>query len=156
MTPAIRLLQHHGIPHRIHSYVHDADHSSYGLEAAEKLGLAPACVFKTLLVVSPAGETNVALVPVSAQLDLKKLAQACEVKKLTMADPRLAERLTGYLVGGISPLGQKRLLPTVLDSSARALPGLFVSGGKRGLEIEMEPDALLQILNARYADIARY
>ena len=156
MTPAVILLQRHAVAHRLHSYEHDPAHHSYGLEAADKLGVEVGRVFKTLLVAGANGGPMVALVPVSASLDLKKLAQVSNTKKLAMADPALAERLTGYPVGGISPLGQKRILPTVIDSSSEGFGTVFVSGGRRGLEIEIAPDALVSLLGASCGDIARY
>jgi Cys-tRNA(Pro)/Cys-tRNA(Cys) deacylase len=156
MTPAVVLIQRRKVAHRIHSYDHDPAHEGYGLEAADKLRVPVERVFKTLLTIDGAGGCVVALVPVSGSLDMKKLAQAHGVKKLGMADPKSAERLTGYQVGGISPLGQKRLLPTVVDSSSRHFQTIFVSGGRRGLEIELAPDDLLSLLKGRYGDIARY
>lgn len=157
MTPAVKLLQRQKIPHQTHSYEHDPGSAGYGLEAAEKLALPPERVFKTLLVSDgSATGLRVALVPVHGSLDLKKLAQACRVKKLAMAEPRVAERLTGYQVGGISPLGQKRLFPTVIDSSSTGFPTIYVSGGRRGLEIELAPDDLSGLLKAQYADIVRF
>lgn len=156
MTPAVKLLQRHKISHRTLTYPHDPAVTGYGLEAAEKLGLAPAQVFKTLLVADGDNALTVALVPVSGSLDMKKLAQVRRAKKLAMADARVAERLTGYQLGGISPLGQKRLFPTVIDGSSRAFETIYVSGGRRGLEIELAPDLLLALLKATYADIVRY
>lgn len=156
MTPAIVLLERQKVPHRTLGYHHDPAHASYGLEAADKLGLPPGRVFKTLLAADSTGAITVALVPVSASLDMKKLARVRASKKLAMADPKAAERMTGYQVGGISPLGQKRLFPTVIDSSSRNFDVIYVSGGKRGLEIELAPDALLQVLRGQYGDIARF
>ena len=157
MTPAVRLLQQKRIAHVLHEYAHDPRSESYGLEAAEALGVEPARVFKTLLV-SMNGDPRklaVGVVPVNAQLDLKAMAAAAGVKKVAMADPAQAEKITGYVVGGISPLGQKRLLPTVLDATAQHYPTVYVSGGRRGLDIELAPGDLLGLVRAAYAGIAR-
>ena len=137
-----------------HTYAHDPKHESYGLEAAEALGLDPAAVFKTL-VADVDGKLTVAIVPVEHQLDLKALARAVDGKKAQMADVKHAERTTGYVAGGISPLGQKKRLPTVLDDSALALATIHVSGGRRGLEIELAPADLLALTNGVTAPIAR-
>ena len=152
MTPATKLLKAKKIQFSIHEYKHDANAKSFGLEAAEKLGLDVAEVFKTLLV---SGDKNffVAILPVHHQLNLKKVATAFSCKKLQMADPKDAERLTGYLVGGISPIGQRKKLKTVIDQSAQKLACMYVSGGKRGLDIGLSPADLAQVLNASFADI---
>jgi Cys-tRNA(Pro)/Cys-tRNA(Cys) deacylase len=155
MTPAIDLLKKLGAEHRVHSYSHDPKAPSYGLEAAEKLGLDPARVFKTLLAASEKGELLVAVVPVAASLDLKALAQAAAVKKTEMADPQAAQRSTGYLLGGISPLGQKKRLRTFIDLSAQAQPTIFVSAGRRGLEVELGPEVLAATTPAVFVDIGR-
>jgi Cys-tRNA(Pro)/Cys-tRNA(Cys) deacylase len=137
-----------------HTYAHDPKHESYGLEAAEALGLDPAAVFKTL-VADVDGKLTVAIVPVEHQLDLKALARAVDGKKAQMADVKHAERTTGYVAGGISPLGQKKRLPTVLDATALELPTIHVSGGRRGLEIELSPADLLRLTDGVAAPIAR-
>ncbi|QUE77138.1 Cys-tRNA(Pro) deacylase [Stutzerimonas stutzeri] len=155
MTPAIDLLKKAKAEHRIHSYEHDPKSASYGLEAAEKLGLEPARVFKTLLACSEKNELLVAVVPVTGSLDLKALAHAAKVKKADMADPAAAQRATGYLVGGISPLGQKKRLRTFIDSSAQALPSIFVSAGRRGLEVELAPEVLAEHTAGSFASIGR-
>jgi Cys-tRNA(Pro)/Cys-tRNA(Cys) deacylase len=155
MTPAIDLLKKLGAEHRVHSYSHDPKAPSYGLEAAEKLGLDPARVFKTLLAASEKGELLVAVVPVAASLDLKALAQAAAVKKTEMADPQAAQRSTGYLLGGISPLGQKKRLRTFIDLSAQVQPTIFVSAGRRGLEVELGPGVLAATTTAVFVDIGR-
>ncbi|TWI55689.1 Cys-tRNA(Pro)/Cys-tRNA(Cys) deacylase [Pseudomonas duriflava] len=156
MTPAINLLKKHKAPHHVLSYTHDPKTASYGLEASEKLGLNPAHVFKTLLAVTEKEELLVAIVPVTGSLDLKALAQAASVKKVDMASPQEAQRATGYLVGGISPLGQKKRLRTFIDNSARQYPVIYVSAGRRGLEVELEADVLASLTGASFADLARY
>ncbi len=153
MTPAINLLKKKKINYQIHSYEHDPRAASYGLEAAEKLALDPARVFKTLLVQTEAKELLVAILPVKNSLNLKQLASAAKVKKLEMADPQLAQRTTGYLLGGISPLGQKKALRTFVDQSAADFATIFVSAGRRGLEIELQADDLLQLTAGVSAEI---
>lgn len=155
MTPAIELLKKRQVPHEVLSYHHDPKAASYGLEAAEKLGLAPATVFKTLLAASEKQELLVAIVPVAGTLDLKALAQAAGVKKLEMAKPDQAQRSTGYLVGGISPLGQKKRLRTFIDASAAELPGIHVSAGRRGLEVALAPADLARLLDAPFVPIGK-
>lgn len=155
MTPAIDLLKKTKADFRVHAYEHDPKTASYGLEAAEKLGLEAARVFKTLLVCSEKNELLVAVVPVIGSLDLKALAQAAKVKKVDMADPAAAQRVTGYLLGGISPLGQKKRLRTFIDSSAQVLSSIYVSAGRRGLEVELTAQVLVEQTNAEFAAIAR-
>ena len=155
MTPAVDLLKKVRAEHRIHSYEHDPKSASYGREAAEKLGLDPARVFKTLLASSEKGELLVAVVPVVGSLDLKALAQAAGVKKVEMADPAAAQRSTGYLLGGISPLGQKKRLRTFIDVTAQPLATIFVSAGRRGLEVELTALALAENTQATFAPIGR-
>ncbi|UUW73765.1 Cys-tRNA(Pro) deacylase [Pseudomonas oryzihabitans] len=155
MTPAIELLKKAQVPHEVLSYHHDPKAASYGLEAAEKLGLAPATVFKTLLAASEKQELLVAIVPVAGSLDLKALAQAAGVKKLEMAKPDQAQRSTGYLVGGISPLGQKKRLRTFIDESAAELPSIHVSAGRRGLEVALAPTDLARLLDAPFVPIGK-
>ena len=154
MTPAINQAKKAGIPFRIHEYEHDPAAESYGLEAAEKLGVEPARVFKTL-VADADGRLVVGIVPVSAQLNLKALAAATATKRAEMADMAAAERATGYVAGGISPLGQKKRLSTILDSSAGAFATIFVSAGRRGLEIELAPADLIKLCTGKMAAIAR-
>lgn len=157
MTPAIKAAEKAKITFTVHEYTHDPDADSYGLEAATALGLAEQRVFKTLLVSLQGGNIPlaVAIVPVNAQLDLKALAGAAGAKKATMADPKLAERVTGYVVGGISPLGQKKRLPTFMDTSASDFVTVFVSAGRRGLEIELAPKDLQSLCDASVANIRR-
>jgi len=155
MTPAIELLKKSQVPHEVLSYQHDPKAASYGLEAAEKLGLVPETVFKTLLAASEKQELLVAIVPVAGTLDLKALAQAAGVKKLEMAKPDQAQRSTGYLVGGISPLGQKKRLRTFIDESAAELPSIHVSAGRRGLEVALAPADLARLLDAPFVPIGK-
>lgn len=155
MTPAIDLLKKAKAEHRVHSYPHDPKAPSYGLEAAEKLGLEPQRVFKTLLAVTDKGELLVAVVPVAGSLDLKALASAAGAKKADMADPAAAQRATGYLVGGISPLGQKKRLRTFIDESARQYASIHVSAGRRGLELELSADTLAQYTQGFFAAIGK-
>jgi Cys-tRNA(Pro)/Cys-tRNA(Cys) deacylase len=155
MTPAINLLKRLGIAHTVHSYAHDKGADSYGDEAARKLGLDPAQVFKTLLAATEKHELLVAIVPVSGMLDLKALAEAAGCRKCEMADIEGAQRATGYLVGGISPLGQKKKHRTFIDASAQTLPTLHVSAGRRGLEVALAPSDLLALTEAGYAPIGR-
>lgn len=152
MTPAIRLLQKQKIAHSVHEYHHDPDNTNFGLEASKKLGLSPDTVFKTLLVTD--GKAYfMAILPVCHLLNLKKMATAVGVKKLVMANPADAERLTGYIVGGISPIGQKKHLTTVIHSSAQTLDKMYASGGKRGLDIGVAPHDLANLLTAQFFDI---
>jgi Cys-tRNA(Pro)/Cys-tRNA(Cys) deacylase len=153
-TPATVALTAAGIAFTTHPYAHEPTAASYGLEAAEALGVEPGRVFKTLLVEGDKG-LAVGIVPVDRQLDLKALATALGVKRVQMADPRAAERVTGYVVGGISPVGQKRRLPTVLDESAAAHDTVLVSGGRRGLDLELSPADLRAATDATLAPIAR-
>lgn len=155
-TPATAAAQRAKVVHTLHEYTHDPANRSYGLEAVEALGLDPARTFKTLIAVpSGGGKPVCAVVPVSAQLDLKALAAAAGAKQMTMAEPALAERTTGFLVGGISPLGQKQRLALFVDASAQELPTMFVSAGRRGLEIELSPGDLAALTGGTFAAIAR-
>ncbi|WP_426117571.1 Cys-tRNA(Pro) deacylase [Pseudomonas sp. DSP3-2-2] len=155
MTPALDLLKKVRAEHRIHSYEHDPKAASYGLEAAEKLGLNPQQVFKTLLASTEKGELLVAVVPVVGTLDLKALAHAAGAKKAEMADPAAAQRSTGYLLGGISPLGQKKRLRTFIDQSAEAFSTIYVSAGRRGLEVELAPAVLAEQTKAIFSPVGR-
>lgn len=156
MTPAINLLKKQRIVHAVHSYTHDPRAASYGLEAAEKLGLVPQRVFKTLLASTETAELLVAVLPVHAQLNLKALAACAGVKKAEMADPQRAQRSTGYLLGGISALAQKKALRTFLDSSAQELDSIYISAGRRGLEVELAAADLLRLTQGQYAEIASF
>lgn len=153
-TPATVALTAAGTEFTVHAYDHDPASASYGEEAAEALGVSPDRVFKTL-VADVDGRLTVAVVPVAGSLDLKALAAAAGGKRATMADPAAAERTTGYVRGGISPLGQRKRLPTVLDASARSHSTICVSAGRRGLEVELSPTDLATLTNAVFAPIGR-
>lgn len=153
-TPATVALVRAGVAFTSHTYDHDPTASSFGLEAAHALGLDPHRVFKTLCVEID-GRLTVAVVPVSGQLDLKAIASACGAKKAVMADPASAERASGYVVGGISPIGQRKSLPTVVDETALLHDTVFVSGGRRGFDIELAPADLISVTSARTAPIGR-
>ncbi len=157
MTPAIDQAKKAGITFRVHEYVHDPRAEEYGLEAAQALGLDPRRVFKTLLVILDGDRKRLAvgIVPVQQLLNLKQMAKALRAKTAEMADPKDAERATGYTVGGISPLGQKKLLPTALDEAALAFSTIYVSGGKRGLDIELSPGDLVKLCKGLTAPIGR-
>lgn len=156
-TPATVVLERAGVEFRVHSFDRDVASSDigYGKAAAAALGVSEQRVFKTLLVEGTGSVRHaVGVVPVSGQLSLKAMAVALGIKKVDMLDPRHAERLTGYVVGGISPFGQKKLLPTVVDASALEHDTVFVSGGKRGLDIEVAPRVLLDVLSAISAHVS--
>ncbi|MET9469299.1 Cys-tRNA(Pro) deacylase [Streptomyces sp. NPDC006544] len=153
-TPAIAALTAAGTAFTVRAYEHDPAHPSYGEEAAQALGVSPAQVFKTLLA-DVDGSLVVAVVPVSGSLDLKALAAAVGGKRAAMADPALAERTTGYVRGGISPLGQRKRLRTVLDVSASGFATICVSAGRRGLEVELAPSDLAALTTATLSPIGR-
>lgn len=153
-TPATVALTALGITYTVHTYEHDASAPSYGLEAATALGLDPECVFKTLIADAD-GQLVVGIVPVDGQLHLRALASAVDAKKATMADPSAAQRSSGYVLGGISPIGQKRQLITVIDETAQLFDVVYVSGGKRGMDIGIAPDDLARATNATFAAIAK-
>jgi len=152
-TPALVALAKAGVPHVVHDFDHDATQRDFGKAAAAALGVDEPRVFKTLVVVADE-RPAVGIVPVTGQLSLKGVATALGAKKAEMCDPAVAQRLTGYVVGGISPFGQRKLLPTVLDDSAAGFETIFVSGGRRGLDVEVAPAALIELLRARLAPIA--
>lgn len=154
MTPAIKIAKKKKIKFRIHEYDHDPSAEAYGKEAADKLGVDPDCVYKTL-VTADGKNLIVAIVPVMKRLDMKALAREAGVKKLAMADIKVVEKTTGYVVGGVSPLGQKKRLPTIIDSSAETYETIYVSGGRRGLEIELSPRDLSALLGAGFGSISR-
>ena len=153
MTPAIRELEAARITFSVHEYERSDALHDFGAEAAVKLGLDADQVFKTLLVTAD-GDQAVAIVPVSARLSLKSVGRALGVKRVEMCDPAVAERITGYVRGGISPFGQRKRLPTVIDEMSLAFDLIHVSGGKRGLDIAVAPTDLVQLLGATVADIA--
>ena len=148
-TPATTAARKAGVEHRVHEYAHDPNAASYGMEAAEALGLDPACVFKTL-VADLDGTLTVCIVPVAHELDLRSLG-----KRARLADTAKAERTTGYVAGGISPLGQRRALPTLVDETALEHDTMFVSAGRRGLEIELAPADLVALTNAEVRGLRR-
>lgn len=152
-TPATVTLRASGIAFTEHAYAHDPATTSFGMEAATVLGVDPDRVFKTLLA-EVDGRLVVGVVPVTGKLDLKRLAAAVGGKRGEMADPALAERRTGYVVGGISPIGQKTAHPTVIDETAQLYDTVFVSGGRRGFDLELAPGDLAAITRAVFADIA--
>jgi len=156
-TSATKLLSDLSISWVDHFYDHDARAESFGLEAATALGVDPARVFKTLMAnVADSGEKLiVGVIPVSEKLDLKKLAMSLGFKRAEMASPLSAERSSGYVVGGISPVGQRRALPTAIDESAQLFDTIFVSGGKRGFDIEISPADLLRATNSTFVDLCR-
>lgn len=147
MTPAINLLKKNKCDFKIHKYEHDPACTNYGEEAAQKLGLDENRVFKTLLVEIGPKQLGVAVIPVCKQLSLKDIAIALKAKKAVMANKQEAQKVTGYLLGGISPLGQKKRLNTVIDESANNFQTIFVSGGKRGIDIEVKPSDLIKLLD---------
>ncbi len=153
-TQATVALTEAGVAFTVHEYAHDPRADSYGLEAAEAMGIDPGRVFKTLFA-DLDGALVVGVVPVAGQLDLKALARALDGRKAVMADPRAAERATGYVVGGISPLGQRRAHPTVVDETALDHETVFVSAGRRGMEVELSPAELVRMTAARVAPIRR-
>jgi Cys-tRNA(Pro)/Cys-tRNA(Cys) deacylase len=151
-TPATVALHAAGVAHLVHLFDHVPGTRNYGLEAAEALGVEPERVFKTLLTVVDGGHA-VGIVPVTEMLSLKAVAQAVGSKRAEMCDPTVAERLTGYVVGGISPFGQKRSLPTVIDETCVLFDTIFVSGGRRGMDLEVAPGDLVRVLDAVVAPI---
>ncbi len=158
MTPAINLVKKKKINHSIHEYQHDASAishgESYGQEAADKMGVNAEQVFKTLVVNLDNKELAVAILPVSSMLSMKQVAKAAKAKKAVMADKLAVERATGYVLGGVSPLGQKKRLRTFIDCSAEYLEAIYISAGKRGLEIELAPKNLAELVSAKFFQLA--
>lgn len=155
MTPAVDLLNKQKIQFKIHQYAHDKNCDAYGLEAVQKIGCAARQVFKTLVVNVDNENLLVCILPVTKMLNLKQVAKVCAAKKVILADKQAVLRTTGYVLGGVSPLGQKKRLKTLLDNSALALQSIYVSAGKRGLEIELNPTDLINLSNALNADICQ-
>ncbi|MBN8431209.1 Cys-tRNA(Pro) deacylase [Microbulbifer salipaludis] len=155
MTPAIKTAEKAKIPFQVHTYTHDPAAASYGLEAAEKLGVSPQSVFKTLVVALDGASLAVAVLPVEHSLSMKLIAKAAGAKKAEMADKQVVQRSTGYVLGGVSPLGQKKPLPTFLHDSAKGLETLYVSAGRRGLEIELAPQDLLALTRGTFAALCQ-
>ncbi len=159
MTPAINTAKKHNLDYKLHEYTHDSSATSYGLEAAHKLGVASAQVYKTLIVQTETGMLAVEVLPVNKTLSFKKMAKALSAnqiqpcKKVQLADPKLVVRSTGYILGGVSPLGQKKRLITIIDSAAVEQTSLYVSAGRRGLEIELSAASLAESIDAHFADI---
>ncbi|MGX9461195.1 Cys-tRNA(Pro) deacylase [Shewanella sp. A14] len=153
MTPAIEMAKKHKIDFDVHEYHHDANSESYGLEAAQKLGLPAEQVFKTLVVSVDNHSLVVGVVPVSSKLSMKSIAKAAGAKKAHMAEATAVERSSGYVLGGVSPLGQKKRLLTVIDTSAQQYQRIYVSAGKRGVDISISPQDLQRLLNGQFADI---
>lgn len=154
MTPAVKLLDKLAIPYKLHHYHHEESAASFGLEAAEKLAVNAEVIFKTLVVVTETKTLAVAIVPVDKQLNLKSIAKSLSCKRVAMADPKRVQTTTGYVLGGVSPFGQKKRLSTILDISATQFDSIFVSGGKRGLEIELSPKDLVTVLSAKTSAIS--
>ena len=155
MTPGINLAKKAKIYHKVHEYNHDSSNKSYGLEAAEKLGVPEERVFKTLVVSLDNKELAVGVIPVSSMLNMKLIAKAAGSKKAVMAAQSDVERSTGYVLGGVSPLGQKKRLKTIIDSSVNNNTTVYVSAGRRGLEIELRPKDLVKLVNGVLAEICQ-
>ncbi len=155
MTPAIQTLKKAAIKYWLHNYDHDPNCQAYGEEAAEKLGLDTAQVFKTLVAELDDKRLVVSVIPVSKMLDLKKLAQHMGAKKAKMADKKVVERSTGYILGGVSPIGQKKKLTTLIDDSSLTSSTIFISGGKRGLDIELSPQDLSSVTRGDFVQVSK-
>lgn len=154
MTPGINTAKKAGITYKVHEYPHDPSIESYGIEAAEKLGVSETRVFKTLVVSLDNKELAVGIVPVSSMLSMKRIAKAAESKKASMAAQSDVERSTGYVLGGVSPLGQKKRLRAFIDTSAQNSSTIFVSAGRRGLEIELSPADLAELTGGVFSEIS--
>jgi Cys-tRNA(Pro)/Cys-tRNA(Cys) deacylase len=155
MTPAVDFVNASNIEHQLHEYTHEDNAQAYGLEAAQKLNVDQAQVFKTLVVMLETKELAVAVIPVASMLNLKNTAKGFKAKKAAMANKVMVEKSTGYVLGGVSPIAQKRKLRTFIDTSAKARKTIFVSGGKRGLEIELSPQDLLKATGAAFLDLCQ-
>jgi len=155
MTPAVNVVRKAQVKHHLHAYQHEASSESYGLEAADKLGLLPAQVFKTLVVSIDGTVLVVAVIPVTSMLSMKAIAKAAAGKKATMANAADVERSTAYVLGGVSPLGQKKRLQTFIDCSAETLQKIYVSAGRRGLEIELDPCDLKDLTQGRFTPLTQ-
>jgi Cys-tRNA(Pro)/Cys-tRNA(Cys) deacylase len=154
MTPAVLFLEKNKINFKILSFEHEKNSSAFGIEAVEKLDENPLKIFKTLIVKDTKNNYFTAVVPALKKLSLKAFAKGLNLKKTEIASPEEASKITGYIIGGISPLGQKKRLPTIIDSSAKNFNSIIVSAGKRGLEIEISPIELGKILNSKFVDIS--
>jgi Cys-tRNA(Pro)/Cys-tRNA(Cys) deacylase len=155
MTPAINIAKSNNIPHKVHEYTHDESNESYGLEAANKMGVTKERVFKTLIVMLDNKALVVGIIPVSSMLSMKLIAKAAGAKKATMASKPDVERSTGYVLGGVSPLGQKKRLKTIIDATANNYATIYVSAGRRGLEIELNPADLTKFTHGKFAEICQ-
>ena len=155
MTPAINIAKKAKIIYKLHEYSHDPSNESYGSEAAEKMAVPETRVFKTLVVNLDNKNFAVGVVPVSSMLSMKLIAKAAGAKKASMAETSDVERSTGYVLGGVSPLGQKKRLKTIIDSSAESFSTIYISAGRRGLEIELSPNDLKKLTNGVFAEIAQ-
>lgn len=155
MTPAINAAKKAKITYVVHEYLHDPSCKSYGTEAAKKLGVPEERVYKTLVVRHGTKELAVGVVPVSSMLNMKLFAKAVGAKKASMAEAADVERTTGYVLGGVSPIGQKKKLKTIIDSSANKYPTIFVSAGRRGLQVELKPQDLEKLTQGKFAEICK-
>lgn len=155
MTPGIKIAKKAKILFKIHEYTHDSSNTAYGIEAVEKLGIPQGQVFKTLVVSLGEKELAIGVVPVSSMLNMKSIAKAVGAKKAVMANKSDVERFTGYVLGGVSPLGQKKKLKTIIDITALRYKTIFVSAGRRGLEIELTPEDLAKLTNGKFLEICQ-
>jgi len=155
MTPAINVLKKEKVDYKLHEYIHNPQTKSYGLEAVNKMGVEESRVFKTLVVKVDNSLLVVAVIPVSSMLSMKLVAKSIGAKKASMADSLEVERSTGYILGGVSPLGQKKRVKTIIDSSAESFSTIYISAGRRGLEIELNPNDLKNLIGAKFVDISK-